>query len=348
MPKADAVVDNSLVDDDPVEGVNDDGDEIDSVDAVDDAKKNDQEERQEAADGDREELEIVIEGEDEADPDQGALNNDEKEEKEEKGGKKSPDERTQYSKEVQARIGREQRIARDANARAQAAHQGRLAAEARSRAVQKDALDITESALDSHLKSTKAALTKAMEDGKTEEQIDLQNEMTRLTTRKEAVATSKRNLDAEIEAAKRGGAADGPNHLAQDWMRRNKWFTDPRFAEQAAHTRLIDKSLEAKGYDKNSSDYFAELDRQIKRRLPEIVKLQQRPGNEDGGERPPQQRQQRREPTGGVQRGAGAAAGKGKVVLKSADLQNMRAFGLDPANKEHQREYALNKMNGGR
>lgn len=344
MAKGDGVVDNSLVDDD-LEGdgvvVNDEADEL----ADDKEGKDDKDETREA-DGEREELEIVIEGDDDADaPDQGALNEDEKEEK---GAKDQPGQE-KYSKNVIARIGREQRIAREATVRATTANQRALTAEAKSRAVQKDALDITENALDSHIKSTKATLLKAKEDGKSEEEITLQSELNKLESRKEAVAASKRNLDAEIEAAKRGGGAEGPNPLAQDWMRRNKWFTDPRFAEQAAHTRLIDKALEAQGYDKNSSDYFAELDRRIGRRLPEIVKLRQRPSGGDDDGRPAAQRKPAREPTGGVQRGAGATgAGKGRVVLKPTDLQNMRAFGLDPANKEHQREYALNKMSGGR
>lgn len=343
MPKGDGVVDNSLVDDDLEDDgvvVNDDAEGL----ADDKEGKDGKDETREAGD-EREELEIVIEGDDDADAtDQGALNEDEKDEK----GAKDQTGQEKYSKNVMARIGREQRIARDATVRATTANQRALVAEAKSRAVQKDALDITEQALDSHIKATSATLLKAKEDGKSEDEIKLQSELNRLESRKEAVAASKRNLEAEIEAAKRGGAADGPNHLAQDWIRRNKWFTDPRFAEQVSHTRLIDNALAAEGYDKNTSEYYAELDRRIGRRLPEIVKLRQRASGEDDG-RPPVQRQQRREPTGGVQRSAGASgAGKGKVVLKSADLQNMKAFGLDPANKEHQREYALNKMSGGR
>lgn len=339
MAKGDGVVDNSLVDDD-LEGdgvvVNDEAEEL-----VDDKEGKDEKDETREADGEREELEIVIEGDDDADaPDQGALNEDEKEEK----GAKDQSSQEKYSKDVRARIGREQRIARDATVRATTANQRALAAEAKSRAVQKDALDITEQALESHIKATSATLLKAKEDGKSEDEIKLQSELNKLESRREAVAVSKRNLDAEIEAAKRGGAAEGPNPLAQDWMRRNKWFTDPRFAEQAAHTRLIDKALELQGYDKTSTEYFAELDRRIGRRLPEIVKLRQRQGNEDGGERPAAQRKPAREPTGGVQRSAGASgAGKGKVVLTQADLANMRSFGIDTTDKAALREYALNK-----
>ncbi|HYC65580.1 MAG TPA: hypothetical protein VEC14_12680, partial [Reyranellaceae bacterium] len=86
-------------------------------------------------------------------------------------------------------------------------------------------------------------------------------------------------------------------------------------------------------------------DKRIRRRCPELQRFSGRRGE------PERKREQRRDPTGGTPRGGaradGAKPAKGKVTLTQADLDNMRAFGMDPKNKEHLREYALNKVQGG-
>lgn len=248
-----------------------------------------------------------------------------------------------YSKEVRERIEREARRAREAIARATAAHQARLKAEAASRARQKEALDVTDSALESQIKSTRAQLVKAKEDGKSEDEVKLGEDLERLNRRKDSVAEAKKTLEQEEEEAKRGGDAAQPNPLADSWKARNRWFGDTRFREQTAITALIDRSLSAEGYDKTSPEYFAELDRRVRRRLPEMQRYMQQRRPQGGEQRPAS----RREPTGGVRRAEGRDGEqpprKGKITLKQADLDNMRAFGLDPSNKDHLREYALNK-----
>lgn len=251
-----------------------------------------------------------------------------------------------YSKEVRARIERERRIAREANARAQTAHRARLEAEAKSRAARKEAVEVTEVALETSIKNTRAALLKAKEDGKSEDEVRLQEEFDRLNRRKDSLADAKRGLEQEEEAAKHGGG-EGPNDLARQWMERNEWFSDARFGEQIMITRAIDRALAAKGFDKNTQGYYDELDRRIRRRLPELQRYMQRRPGQRLEVRPDAGKEKRREPTGGVRRAEGRdgeqTPRKGKIVLKRSDLDNMRAFGLDPNNKEHLREYALNK-----
>lgn len=350
--------DPSLLDDnDELEAPNDEG-----LNNDDPEKK-----KKDAADkdlGPEDEIQVQLEEETEADVEA----RQRREEEPKPGDKLADDERgdgerkenteAQYSKDVRARIGREQRIAREATARATAANQRALAAEAKSRTAQKEALEVTDAALDSQIKATRAALVKAKDDGKTEEEVKLTEDLGKLNNRREQIASAKTDLERQEEEAKRGSASDAaPNELAVQWKGRNKWYGDPRFIEQSAIVQIMDRKMKnVEGFDPNSSEYFEELDRRIRRRLPEMQRYMEQPrrqpngdkGGDKGGERG-----QRREPTGGVRRASPAAgqdgARKGRVVtLTKSDQENMRNFGLDPKDPKQQREYALNKSQGGR
>lgn len=329
--------DPSLLDDendDPVTGADDD---LGGDGARDGGEPKDNGGAQDGGD----DIDVVVEeeteGDTEANADAGALDAGDR--------RGADDDLTDASRNVRERIERERRIAREANARAQAAHQARLTAEARARTREKEALDVTETALESNLKHTRAALLKAKEDGKSEDEIKLQEELDRLNRRKDTITQLKGDLERQEEEAKRGASDAQANPLADQWKARNRWFNDPRFKEQSAITIVIDRAMANEGYDKNSAEYYQELDRRVRRRLPELQRYMQRPAAPDGaqgGGKP------RREPTGGVQRrdaGGGQGGGaKRKVTLNKQDFSNMRNFGLDPSNKEHQREYALNKV----
>lgn len=327
--------DPSLLEGDDLEGgeVVDDGIEIEG--AGDDVVVGDGERGAERKQ-EGEELEIEIEaGAD--DPDAEALPDAEA----------GDEERTTYSQAVQARIARERRIAREARARADSERAARIRAEQDSFQTQRQALEISETALEQQIKSTKASLVKAKEDGKSEEEVELQATLNSLQNRHGQIVAAKEALKSKEEEAKTNANSAAPNLQADQWKRRNPWFGNARYGEQTLLTQAIDRALAGEGYDKNSPEYFAELDRRIRRRMPELQRFAQQRGG-----------QQRKDAVGGQQRRDGAApvqrrdapaavSRPGKVILTRSDFTNMRQFGMDPNNKDHQKEYARNKMSGG-
>lgn len=126
-----------------------------------------------------------------------------------------------------------------------------------------------------------------------------------------------------------------PAPQAVKWVERNKtWFGSPKFAGHRAFVLAEDARLAAEGYDKHSDEYYKELDRRIDEAFPTLRK---RPGRDAPNTLPP---------VAGATTGRSAAPANGRrsIRLTSTDLDNMRRFGLDPANKEHLREYAKNKQ----
>lgn len=256
------------------------------------------------------------------------------------------DDLADLSEKSRKRIERERRIAREERTRADAANQRAVKAERESLESQKEALETTEAALGIQIDATKKALVKAKDDGKTEEEVDLQQKLHRLTSRQEGLAQAKESLRQREEQMKAGGSQQDarPNPLATEWTSANSsWFGNPRFAKATALVRTIDAQLAKDGWDPRSPEYFERLNREIRRRVPEVVKFMPRPKRQEG-------EQPRREATAGVQRGGAAPAvtrgadGKRKVTLTRSDLSNMREFGLNPDSKEDRLEYAKSKL----
>lgn len=258
------------------------------------------------------------------------------------------DDTREYSVKVRERIAREQSARRSAEDRAKASHEARVAAEREAVAAQQEALETTEAALGVQIQALKAALVKAKDDGKTSDEVELQSKLAAKERQLENVGAGKESLKQKAERLKAGGQDNAPNPLAQEWVRTNSsWFGSPRFKEQSQIVRVIDAALASDGWDKNTPEYFEELDRRIRRRLPEMQKYMAAPAKRAKAD---QRQAPKKESVGSVQRRDGAAdggaLGKRKVRLDRADFENMRNFGLDPNSREHQLEYARNKLGG--
>ena len=340
-PNEDDLVDNSLLD-----GEDNDGFTGDDNTRADPPPKKNEEDDDAGANNDFADLEVVV---DDSEPEQKGDDDagDQASGAADDGAQTPDDDLKEHSAKVRERIERERAARRAADERARAAHQRAVKAELESIAAQKDAFETTEAALQIQINAVKRELVKAKDDGKTTEEVDLQEKLNKLTRSQENLERSKAMLKEREEAAKRGGQQDNqPNPLAADWQRANsQWFGNARFAEQSQIVRVIDRAMFADGWDPSKPEYYEELNRRIRRRLPEVQKFMPAPTRRAAAD----PKQQRRDPTGGVRRGNGGAptvqrmeGGKQRVVLTRAHLENMRQFGLDPANREHQLEYARN------
>lgn len=320
-----------------------------------------------------EDLEVVIQDEDEGqDPDgdgegaEGAgetkgdlsLDDDGGEEIDDKIGKDflTEWEKKNYSAAMQKRVQRERRLT--ATERSRADEQTVRANQAEAAAVQhrteaiearKVIANLLSVNLDNQIKEKTAELKAAKEGADTDAEIKAQGELDELRAQKRDVEATKTKLEAMAKeppaSSEQPPKQPAKNPLTERWLSRNKWMTDKRFAEEATITRAIDHTLgqEVKAgtfaYGPDTPQYFAEMDRRIKAKMPSLAARAQKVFQQ------PQSTQPR---VAAVPRTtvASPTVRKGRVVLTPADLANMRNFGLDTKNPKHLQEYARNKISG--
>lgn len=187
-------------------------------------------------------------------------------------------------------------------------------------------------------------MEKAYESGDTKAlaklNIDSQKIVAKQATREEKRAQRKATHEKFIKdgTVPDGGGEPGARRApqvpaqAQAWVSRNKWFNDRRYLAESAAARAIDEGMAAEGFDKNTPEYYAELDTRLAKRFPTLVKKPPAAGGARG-------------PAPAVHAGGGGGGGGnasgGKMRLGPAEFAKMRKFNLDPRNPAHCRQYAL-------
>jgi hypothetical protein len=67
-----------------------------------------------------------------------------------------------------------------------------------------------------------------------------------------------------------------PPTLAVEWWHKNQWFNQPGQEMRTRLAKSIDHSLDEEGYDNETPEYYAELDRRLRVRSSVISKLNDR------------------------------------------------------------------------
>lgn len=208
-------------------------------------------------------------------------------------------------------------------------------------AVQRQYADTLDFAYDQSIQIKSQALRKAREDGDLDAETKIQSELDAFRFQQNQIRDAKRTLpDPDKIQAPQSQAASTPAPQAQQsapppplavkWLDANKpWFNSPKFQGHRAFVLAEDSKLVREGYDKNSPEYYAELDRRVDEAFPTLRKKPKAPT---------------KSPVAGVGAAPAKHLSKNTVRLTRVDLGNMRRFGLDPTNKEHLREYARNKQ----
>lgn len=121
------------------------------------------------------------------------------------------------------------------------------------------------------------------------------------------------------------------NPVVAKWLTENSsWFNHARFAPQREATLALDKALNTEGYDQASPEYYKELDRRVDLMFPTLRRRKSAPAAGAPA------------PVAGVSVGAATrSANRGRFTMTRAELASMSQFNLDPTNKLHMREYAL-------
>ena len=196
--------------------------------------------------------------------------------------KKDDDKLEDYSKGVQARIAKLTRKMREAERREQAAveyakavEDKRLALEKRFEKTDADYIKKFESTISSGLEAAQKELAAAIESGDAKAQVEANKRIATLAFENAKLDAAKEGREVPKQAEKPVNLSQrnvnqpamddpiNPDPRAEAWASKNSWFGSDRAMTYTAFE--IHKDLtEKEGYDPNSDEYYAEVDKRIR------------------------------------------------------------------------------------
>ena len=196
--------------------------------------------------------------------------------------KKQDENLEDYSKGVQARIAKLTRKMREAERREQAAidyakgiEEKRQALEKRFQKTDADYVKKFETSIQTGLEAAQKELAAAIESGDAQAQVEANKRIATLAFENAKLDQAKQGRE-EVQAEKpvnlnQGGQVQqpamddpiNPDPRAEAWASKNSWFGSDRAMTYTAFE--IHKDLtEKEGYDPNSDEYYAEVDKRIR------------------------------------------------------------------------------------
>ena len=204
-------------------------------------------------------------------------------ERETKLEEKKDDKLEDYSKGVQARIAKLTRKMREAERRekaaveyAKAVEDKRLALEKKFNKTDADYIKKFETTISSGLEAAQKELAAAIESGDAQAQVEANKRIATLAFENAKLDAAKEGREAPTQAEKPVNLSQGnrvnqpamddpinPDPRAEQWASKNTWFGTDRAMTYTAFE--IHKDLtEKEGYDPNSDEYYAEVDKRIR------------------------------------------------------------------------------------
>ena len=197
--------------------------------------------------------------------------------------KKQDENLEDYSKGVQARIAKLTRKMREAERREQAAIDYAKAVEEKRQALEKrfektdaDYVKKFETSIQTGLEAAQKELAAAIESGDAQAQVEANKRIATLAFENAKLDQAKQGREEKTQAEKpvnlnQGGQVQqpamddpiNPDPRAEAWASKNSWFGTDRAMTYTAFE--IHKDLtEKEGYDPNSDEYYAEVDKRIR------------------------------------------------------------------------------------
>jgi len=197
-------------------------------------------------------------------------------EEETKEAKKKPEPDPEYGEKVQKRIQKLVAQRRDAEVQARQIQEQNAQLAARLERLEKGSQQNSENAFNQRYAQTKEALKKAVEEGDTEAQVDFSEQMADMRAAMR-VAEMQKNQRVQQETAsptvgRAVQAAQDPAPVkAMQWWDKNKWFNGSGYERETAAARAIDVQLDIEGFDKDSDEYYNQLNNRLQNVFPELV-----------------------------------------------------------------------------
>jgi hypothetical protein len=295
----------------------DDTDEDDSEDDADDDETEDEEEDQES------------DSDESKDDDQDTEDDDD----------------SSYSKKVQQRIDRERNLRlkteRDANRRILKLENREKLRDA------KDDFRTKQSEAEQALKGLRKKKRDAKEAGDSDEEIEVDEKILDIKSELRVSESEFKKLEKDLTAEPADeDDTSGLPEPARKWLDKYpQFYTNNKFGRAV---RLADQMVNLRGLDKNTDGYYAEIEKILAPQFPEIVKpAKQSTKGDKRKESARKELKRRRGAVGGTTK-AGTRRPEGKTRkgqkrITAGDKAMMLNFGLDPANPEHCKEWALNR-----
>jgi hypothetical protein len=186
----------------------------------------------------------------------------------------------QYSEAVQARLNKMSAQRRQAELQAKkyqeetAELKARLARlESHTNRQQSDRL---QSDFDRRYALTKEALKKAVEEGDTDAQVSFSEQLAdmraaiRVSEMQNQFRQQQQTQSPTVGRAQQAAVNPAPPK-AMGWWQQNQWFNAQGYERETAAARAIDVQLDLEGYDKNSDDYYNQLNSRLQKVFPELV-----------------------------------------------------------------------------
>ena len=241
---------------------------------------------------DFEDQEIVVETEDENEP--------EKQDAAPAAEAEDPDgeELQDYSKNVQKRIARltekyrkEERDREEAVRVAQQLLQEKQQLESRLKQLDSGYLNEYGARIEAQVAAARRAYKDAYEAGDSDKVLEAQEALSKAINDQQRYELAKRRADERVQtqqpepeqrqAPQQAQQPAKPDPKAQSWAEKNSWFGQDEVMTYAAfgiHRKLV----EEEGFDPAGDEYYTEIDRRIRAEFPHKFKAEQKPG---GGNR---------------------------------------------------------------
>ena len=186
----------------------------------------------------------------------------------------SGDKEEDYGPKVQKRIKKLVDQRRQAEIQTQEIQEQNAQLSARLARLEQGSVKNNEKAFNQRYAQTRAALTKAVEEGDTEAQVNFQEQMADMRAAMRIAEMQKQQRSQQAASPTVGRAQQAATQeipeRASTWWQKNRWFNSNGYERETAAARSIDVQLDLEGYDKNSEEYYENLNNRLHKVFPEL------------------------------------------------------------------------------
>ena len=180
-----------------------------------------------------------------------------------------------------------------------------------------------EKAFNQRYSQTKAALEQAVEEGDTKSQVAFQEQLADMRAAMRIAEMQRQQAQQRAAASPTVGraqqAAQNPAPpKAMQWWQANNWFNAAGFERETAAARSIDVQLDLEGFDKNSDEYYHNLNSRLQKMFPEL----------SSGASPSKARTKSRPPVAPTTGGSSSYKGN-RVRMSQEQLRMARELGIN-------------------
>jgi hypothetical protein len=182
----------------------------------------------------------------------------------------------EYGEKVQKRIQKLVAQRREAEVQSRQIQEQNAQLAARLERLEKGSQQSSENAFNQRYAQTKEALKKAIEEGDTDAQLDFSEQIADYRAAMRVSEMQKNQRMQQETASPTVGRAvqaaqDPAPQKAMQWWDKNNWFNGAGYERETAAARAIDVQLDIEGFDKNSDDYYDQLNNRLHNVFPELV-----------------------------------------------------------------------------